>query len=141
MAVKNMADYLSEVTADYTTTELSVAPHNILYEEVDKNQNVHRADGGNIAVASLSSTALFKVTLQWIGITESDAGTIFDMWTDSSKANGREKTFYWQHPTDGNTYTARFLTPLKRGLSSQFAGAGRREIQQVTLSVEGKKPA
>lgn len=138
MAVKNMADFLSAVTADYTSAVLSVTPQNVLVEQSDKKQKVHEADDGTVAVTSYSDNTIFAVTLQWDVITEEDAGTIFDFWNNSTKANGRERTFYWEHPTDGYIYTVRFLGPLRRSITSKFPTY--RKVDQIQMRVEGVQP-
>ena len=134
-----MADYLSSLAADYTTTELSVAPQKVLVEESDKNQVVHESDDPtSLSVTTLSDQSVFTVTLQWTAITDSDAQTIYDFYNSSTKANARENTFYWQHPTDGNTYTAMFLGPMKKLQHYNFPN--HREISQIKLRVLGTKP-
>jgi len=138
MAAKEMYDYLSDVVADYTVVELSVTPHVVLSAMGDKTQQIHSFDDGSVGVVSLSDTSYFEVTLQWARIPESDAGTILDLWHDSAKANGRENTFYWQHPTDGHTYVARFMGPLSRQLKAEF-GSTDMAIPSITLRIEGRK--
>jgi hypothetical protein len=133
-----MSDYLSSLTADYTTTELSVKPHNTMTEAADRNQIVHEADDGSLSVVSLSDKVIFTTTLQWSVIEISEAETIMDFWADATKGDGRARTFYWQHPVDGNTYTVRFLEPLRRVYKSQIPNY--REISQTKLRVEGVKP-
>lgn len=134
--LKEMYDYLSEVTPDYTTTELSVTPQDILEEEGEKTQKIHKFDDGSITVVDISSSVYFTVTLQWKYISETDSGTIVDLWNDTNKANGMKRTFYWQHPSDGHTYVARFLTPLKRGY---IGNSKQHQINNVRLRIEGKK--
>ena len=139
MAAKEIYDYVISLAANYTAVELSVNPQQILTEMVDKKQEIHEYDNGAIDVVSFSDTAYFEITLQWTAITEADAGTIFDMYADTAKANGRERTFYFQHP-DGHTYTVRFMGPLRRNYTTDLSVAGYREIDSVTLRVEGRKP-
>ena len=136
----SMADYLSSKTADYAPSPediLSITPQRTMTETADKNQVIHDADDGSIAVVSLSNASWFTVTLEWAAITNEDANTIFDYYNDTLKANGRERTFYWEHPTDGNTYTVRFLGPLKRVYQAGFVT--HKEISQIKLRIEGVK--
>jgi len=139
MAAKEMYDYLSDVTADYTTTELSVAPQRILVEQGSMgSQVVHEADDASEQVITFSSDNIFFVTLQWDAITEADAGTIFDFFHDTSKAKGKARSFYWQHPKDGHTYTVKFKSTLNRSYASNMPN--HQAIEQVTLKVLGNKP-
>lgn len=138
MAAKTMADYLSAVSADYTAETLSVTPQNVMTENSMKKQVVHEADDKTVAVTSYTDDSLFEIELQWDIISDEDAGTIMDFWNNSSKANGREWTFYWQHPIESNIYTVRFLSPLSR--SKRAGRVGYQEISSVKLRVEGVKP-
>jgi len=139
MAAKEIYDYVSSLAADYTTTELSVTPQRVMTEVADKKQVMHEYDSGSMDVVTFSDTAYFNITLMWTSISESDAGTIFDLYNDTAKANGRENTFYFQHP-DGHTYTCRFTGPLPRNYTPNLFAGGRRGINTLTLRVEGRKP-
>ena len=134
-----MWNYVSDLVADYTTV-LDISPHKILTEAADKKQKIYEYDDGSIDVASYSNTTFFNVTLQWDAITEAEAGLIMELYHTSTKANGRERTFYITLP-DTKTYTVRFLGPLNRSVTTNLMAAGRRAIAQVTLRVEGRKPA
>ena len=134
----SMATYLNSLAADYTTTELSITPQNTMTETAGRNQIVHEADDGSISVVSLSDSVIFTVTLQWDVISDADSNTIIDFWADTAKGDGRARTFYWQHPTDDNTYTVRFMGPLKKVFKTDLVTL--REISQVELRVEGVKP-
>lgn len=133
-----MADYLPDKLADYTTTTLSVVPQKTMLEEADKNQIVHEADDGTLSVVSLSDQTKFTVTLQWDSITNDESDTIMDFFMNNLKGNGRERTFYWEHPTDGNTYTVRFLQPLSKTYTAGFVSY--KAVNQTQLRVEGVKP-
>jgi len=133
----DMSTYLSDVTADYTTIELSVSPHSILVEQGKKNQIVYEFDDGSVQIATLSDS-YFTVTLQWDWLDDTDKNTILDMYHSSTKAKGMENTFYWQHPRDGNTYTVRFLSVMN--LQHDVRKPGAFVIPTVTLRVEGNKP-
>lgn len=125
-------DYLSTATADYTTTQLSVTPQNVVVEQFDKAQEVLELDDENVFVITYSSTPKVKVTLQWSEwLSAADAATIIDFWADTAKANGRARTFQWCHPTDGYTYVARFLSDISRTLNRPYT------VPQVTLLIEG----
>jgi len=131
-------NYVADLVADYTTV-LNVKPRKILTETADKKQKLYEYDDGSIDVVSYSDTIFFNVTLQWDSIPEAEAGLILDLYVDTSKANGRAKTFYITLP-DTKTYTVRFLGPLQRAVTPNLMAASRRGIAQVTLRVEGRKP-
>jgi len=134
MAAKEMFDYLDAATADYTLATLSVTPQQVLTETGTKNQVVHIADDNSEEYISFSNDSIFHVSLQWEILNESDAGTIFDFFHDSTKGNGITRTFYWEHPTDGHTYVVRFAEVLPRSISHpEIYG-----IQQIRLKVVGK---
>lgn len=137
MAEKEMYDYLSDTTADYTTTELSIKPQNVLPHNGSKQQIYHRFDSGKRVVVSLSDNSFFEPVVDWGIQTPEDAGTILDMYHDTAKANGGENTFYWVHPKDGHTYVARFLEPPVKEYDAKFPNHIR--INPTRLSIEGRK--
>ena len=133
----SMADSLSVVAADYTTTELSVAPQKTMTEQVRKSQIVYESDDGDPTVVSKSNKSIWTATLMWTALSETDAETIEDFYCDATKANGMERTFYWQHPKDPETYTVQFMTPLvKRYDASMPNYIG---IASVQLRIIGTK--
>ena len=131
-----MHNYLSNVTADYTATELTVTPTTVLTTTGDKVQYVHDFDDGSISVVTANSTSVFNVELQWELISAADHTTIMDFWHNNSKAGGRENTFYWLNPVDGYTYTVRFLTPL---ITQDMPGL-LKSITAISMRVLGNKP-
>jgi hypothetical protein len=135
--MSDMSTYLSDVTADYTTTSLSVTPQAVMEEAGDFNQIVRKMDDGSNVVTTLSGS-LFTVTLQWIYLSSTDAETILDFYHTAAKAKGRERSFYWLHPIDGNYYTVRFLGPLQRVYKANMPGGT--EISEIQLEVKGNKP-
>lgn len=138
MAAGEMYDYLAAISADYTAEVLSVIPQRTLTEKADKNQIIHEYDDGAVDVVTLSNTSIFKCTLTWKGISDADAGTIFDLYNDPAKANARARTFYYQH-VDGHTYVARFEGPLVRGYGSSKNQGRRFEFDSLVLRIEGRK--
>lgn len=136
MAAKKMADYLSVVTADYTTTTLSVTPQETMREHaVDPNVVIYEGiDGSEQRVTLGTSGTVFFVTLNWNYLTESDCGTIIDFYYDAAKGNKTARTFKWQHPTDGSTYVVRFASSVPR----EQAPASIFSIKNITLKVLGK---
>jgi hypothetical protein len=135
MAAKEMYDYLSTVTPDYSATTLSVSPQNVLTETVSWKQNVQEADDGTEQVLSLGGP-FFNVQLQWDVISDSDAGTVFDFFSDSAKGKGFAQSFKWTHPTDGHTYVVKFRSNLKRVFTTSMVDW--RKIDAVDLKVIGR---
>ena len=125
--------FTGTLVANYTTA-LSVTPQNIVTEVYDMKQEVIEYDDENVTVITHSGQVKPIVKLQWDGwLSSTDTATIIDFWTNTSKAKGRARTFYWAHPLDTYTYVARFLTPLTKLISNTY------KIQQVTLKIEGVK--
>lgn len=133
-----MGDYVISKEADFTAEELTIVPQRTLQDTADRLQTVFEADDGTINVTSFSDTNFFDVTMQWDLLTIEESEVIESFWLSVSKANGRARTFYWVHPSDGYTYTVRFMSPLTRvqeGNRGSFRG-----INSITLRVEGIKP-
>lgn len=139
MAAKEIYDYLSAVavTPDYDAT-LNISPQKVLYEEASKNQIVHLGDDDSESVISFSDDSIFYIRLLWEELGESDAGTIFDWWNDSAKANGKARSFMWQDHgvTDQHTYTVRFDSNVTRAIkmSSIFG------FTEMRLKILGRAP-
>jgi hypothetical protein len=106
-------DYVSTVTADYTTTTLTIKAQGVVTEEGQKNQVIHLADDNSEERITLSTGSIFYVSWDWAQLSESDAGTIMDLYHDSAKANGMGNSFKWT-AHDGHTYVVRFAMPLTR---------------------------
>lgn len=136
MAAKEMYDYLSTVAADYTAVTLNIAPSRVLKENGLKNQVVRKFDDGSEERISFSTAFIFYVEIEWEGLTESDAGTIFDFYFDTAKGNGSTRSFQWTHPTDGHTYTVRFDSQFSRDYRAEHPGS--HAIPTIRLRVLGK---
>lgn len=130
-----MHNYLSTKTADYVSTIFSVTPQKIMPEQGDKEQIVHQFHDGTIEIVSLSDQSYFDVTVEWEFLNSTDEATVLDFWHDTNKGNGRQRTFYFEHPTDGYTYVARFLQPLTK-VRKRGSLVGYRSI---TLRIDGVK--
>lgn len=112
MAAKEPYDYLPAVAADYNYT-LSIEAQGQVTEEGYKNQIIHMADDNSEERITLSTGSLFYVSWDWNILSESDSGTILDLYHDSAKANGIGNSFYWQGH-DTHIYTVRFDMKLQR---------------------------
>ena len=139
MAAKEMYDYLSAVTADYTTTELDIDCHEALEEMGEKVQHEHVFSDGQRGIVTMSSNSFFTVNLTMKHLSLSDAGTVIDMYHDEDKANAKARSFYWVHPRDGHTYTVKFMNALPVSFSGQILN--RSSLPTITLFVLGNKPA
>jgi len=139
MAAKEIYDYLSAVavTPDYNVL-LDISPQKVLYENASKNQVVHLGDDDSEAVISFSDDSIFIIRFLLEELSESDAGTVFDFWNDSVKANGRARSFKWQDHgvEDQHTYTVRFDSDISRTIrmSSIFGFA------EIKLKILGRAP-
>ena len=108
----SISTYLSNVAADYTAVELSLTPTDVMQFLCVKDQKVLYNGSDIFRAIPLNTMVNFEILLSFGNITPDEGGTVMSMWCDSAKANGRENTFYFQHPTDGNTYTVRFNSEI-----------------------------
>ncbi len=141
MALAEMWDYLSAtpVTADYTATDLDIAPSNVQTETSRKNQVAHYGDDGSEEVVSYSDDSIFYVNLSWEQMSEADAGTIFDFFNAPGKGNGIAQSFYWNNygeSSDRHIYTVKFASELPRNIRT----AMQYGIGSIKLKVLGRKP-
>jgi hypothetical protein len=135
MAEKEMADYLSNVTADYTAEELTISPQHYYLEEGGKKQRIFIADDGSEERINFDNTTIFWASFPIYGLSASDAGIIIDLFHNTSKANGMVKSFYWQAP-DNHTYTVRFASQVPRTIGPTWA----HKFSTIRLRVLGNKP-
>jgi len=133
MADKELYDYLETVTPDYSAATLSVKPQQVIQEDGQLNQVVHLGADGSEEVVTYSTKKIFYVTLIFAVKTNSDIGTIFDLYFNSSKANGIAKSFKWEHPTDGHTYVVKFRETMSRIDHHSYQG-----ISSLKLKVVGR---
>jgi len=113
LSAKETYDFLSTITADYSTAALTITPQGEVTEESQKNHVIHYGVDGSEERISLHSASIFYVTVDWNILTESDSGTIFDFYNDTAKANGCQRSFKLTYG-DGHTYVARFDSALPR---------------------------
>lgn len=146
MAAKEIYDYLSAVTADYTTAEFAydgatqIVPQGVLFTEGGKNVIIHMADDDSEQRIGISSDTRFYVRMQWNLLNESQSGALFDFYHDTAKASGALNSFYWTYSAwlgaEAHTYTVRFTAPLTR--LKQMTALWT--IPTIRLRVLGKKP-
>ncbi|MFH1738317.1 MAG: hypothetical protein ABIH23_04870 [bacterium] len=133
MSASEMYDFLSAITPayDYTLTLAAQGPIRIIGTA---NQVVQLGDDESEIIISLDDSSVFHVFYPFKALTESDAGTIFDLYHDTNKANKRANTFKWTHPTDGHTYVVRFDCDLEQvKYLTQIYGYG-----EICFKVKGR---
>ncbi|MFW9899754.1 MAG: hypothetical protein ACFFDY_00525 [Candidatus Thorarchaeota archaeon] len=128
---KEIYDYLSTVSADVDVT-LSLDPQVVIQEVGGKGDIVHLADDESEERVGYSSDFKFYIIIRYDLLDESDAGTLLDIWADSSKANGRVNSFKFAHP-DNHTYVVRFDTDMTRLMSPTYY-----TIKNIRLKVLGR---
>jgi hypothetical protein len=128
MASKEPYDYVATVSADVDVT-LSITPHGVVTEESRENTIIHIGDDESEERIILSSTPVFFVSFQWAQLSESDSGTVLDLYHTS--AQGKGKSFKWVH--DSHTYVVRFDCDLSRAGDSHD-----RYGSQIKLKILGK---
>lgn len=133
MAAKEMYDYLTTIAPDVDVT-LAVDPWEIVPEEGEKRQEVIYGSDGSEEVISQSDNSIFHLALQWKYLSASNAGTIFDIYHDTAKANGLKNSIKWTHPSDGHTYVVKFRGPLKR----VWIPGQLHEISEIKIRVLGR---
>jgi len=112
MSSSELYDFLSIITEQYDYT-LAIKAQGAITEEGYKNQVVHLADDNSEERITLSPNSIFYVSWNWTQLTESNSGTIFDLYHDPLKANGIARSFKWTGH-DGHTYVVRFDCKLSR---------------------------
>ncbi len=115
-----MYDKLATIASDVNQT-LSLKPQGeISAEEGEFNQKVHTGDDQSEERVNLGSTTpVFYVTFGYNVLSESDMGTLFDLYFDSAKAFGMVNSFKWSSRGDGHTYVVRFDMKLSRSGNAQ----------------------
>ena len=135
MAIKDMDDYLSSATADYTATEITLVAHNVIVESPQWDQEVIRYSGGRREVLTFNANLYFKVQAQYNNLSQSDAGILFDFFNDSAKGYGTARSFYVTLKPSDTIYTAYFDKDVSRSINPVSRGSF-----QVSYEVIGTKP-
>lgn len=114
MAASEVADFLTVVVADYNYT-LSIKAQGSITEEGWKNQVVHLADDNSEERITLSTGSIFYIAYPINQLSESESGTIFDLYHNPVKANGIGRSFYLAtYDSSGVDYIVRFDGKLTR---------------------------
>jgi hypothetical protein len=113
MAEKELYDYVDEVVPDNDETMTLAARGNVT-ERTMLNQVIHKAvDGVSDEVITISSKVIAYISYPFSALSNSDGGTVFDFFHDSTKGNGIAKSFKLQN-TDGHTYVVKFESNMDR---------------------------
>jgi hypothetical protein len=108
VAAKEMYDYLSTISSTVDQT-LSLKAQGELTERASFKQKIHRGDDRSREGVNLGITSPdFQVTFDFNLLTESDMGTLYDLYVDSAKAFGMMNSFKWSRRQDGHTYVVHF---------------------------------
>ena len=129
------------MVADYTQTldtrpqqSGAIGMYNPITEMRSFSHAIHIADDGTEQRIAYSDEPVLFVEMEWEWLDPIDAGTVFDWYFDSAKAFGKERSFYWRHPTDGVIYVARFDMDLERNIDSI---TGQHGLPNVRLKILG----
>ena len=139
MPTLTIYDFTTDLTAEYTTAELTVDPQDVMFISGEKDIKINKGYGRAEERVILSSDSRFWVKLQWRVLSAADHSTLFDFYHDSAKGCGIARTFYWVPPTqyDSHTYTVRFDCKWESFLHSyQIYG-----VANILLAVVGRKAA
>lgn len=137
MASKEMYDYLSSYTVNFTSSAINLSPHEQIIEEGSKRQFVRYGDDLSEERISYSNNSIFYVTLQWINSRSSDIGTILDYYHSTAKGNGMARTFKWNNISDGHTYVVRFDGALNRKIVPAPYSGGLHSLSSVRFKILG----
>ena len=128
---REIYDYVSTMAADVAVT-LELDPQIVLTEIGGKGDIIHLADDDSEERVGFSSSYTFYVNIRYDLLNEADAGTLLDLWANTSSADGRKNSFLFSHP-DGHVYVVRFDTDLTRLMSPTFYS-----VKNIRLRVLGR---
>ena len=126
-------DKLTTITSDVNQT-LVLKPQGEISEGGSFKQTINQGDDGSEERISLAASPIFFVTFAYNLLSESDMGTLFDLYFDTAKANGMVNSFKWSSRADGHTYVCRFDCELYRNGNAQ----SRMGAQGVRLRILGR---
>lgn len=129
MAATELYDKLATISPDVDQT-LSLSCQGEISEEGGFTQSIHEGDDGSEERVNLGSTTpKFYCTFSYNLLSESDMGTIFDLYFDSAKAFGTVNSFKWSKRSDGHTYVVRFETKLFNRTGNSQSRMGAKNIK------------
>ena len=133
MAAKEMYDYLTTIAADVDQT-LTIKAQPVITEGGSFHQEIHRGDDGSEERVNYSTTPEFYAAFDRKLLTESESGTVFELYFDTAKACGTTNSFKWSGRNDGHTYVVRFDMKFERFGNNQ----ARLGIKIVRLRILGR---
>lgn len=138
---KFMSSDADGIAADYTATQLTIIPHEVIPIRSGYVQRKIKYDDNNSVVNTFGQKAQFLVELRFKLLEPAEAGPVFEFYMDSNKAWGMQNTFEWVSPdlwpVMGYTYIARFWSEEIETLIRNQA-----DFQTLLLWLEGyKEPA
>lgn len=141
MAASEIKDFISAATvAPDNNVTFDIRPHETMLEEGAAPIIINLGDDGSEERIDLGTPgdAIFYITLMYKNINESDAGTIMDMYYNSSKGDRGAKSIKWVNygETLNTVYTVRFDSPLKRNIKRPLLY----DISSIKLKILGLAP-
>jgi hypothetical protein len=125
--------YLQSATPDIADI-LTIKPvGEMLPATFKKPQQAFFTDAGGEQVNSYSAKWHIIQRIPWDYLSAEDKETIFNLYFSASKANGKQYSFTWAHPVDGQYYIAYFGMDL----SWAEAAAGYFYSSNVVLKIIG----
>lgn len=131
MAAKELYDYLDTVEADKDVT-LELDPQAVMTIQVKKAQVELLGDDNSSEILHFSDDPIAYINIRYDLLNESDAGTLFDIFMDTDKANGKLYSFKFDSP-DGHTYVVRFNTDMSEMMNPTYYS-----FAQISLKVIGR---
>lgn len=129
ISAKEPYDYIALATADIDVT-LTIKAQGEVSETSRQNTVIHIGDDESEERVILSSTPVFFLSWDWAMLSESDSGTILDLYHTS--AQGMGKSFKVTH--SGHTYVCRFDCEMER----MGNAPSRYGIPDVQLKILGR---
>ena len=118
MSAFELYDKVATIASDVNETLLLV-PQGIITESGLYKQAINQADDGSEERISLAATPIFYVSFGYNLLSESDMGTLMDLYFDAAKGNGKVNSFKWSSRGDGHTYVVRFDCEMSRSGNAQ----------------------
>jgi hypothetical protein len=113
-------DYLPTVSADYFDVPLTLKPTQSISFPTEKKQKVFKTDGNSKEVTTLSKNNCVYISVGFENLNSTNKDILLDLYLDLYKANGLQKSFLLNHPTDGSQYVCRFMDNISETMQRNF---------------------